>query len=962
MITIEKERKFRLNAMPTGVSCFETIEIEQYYLEPEESEKRTGYVSKRVRSENGRKFTITLKSDGGLERIEEEKEIPYSEFEHFKKNALKSIIKTRKKYSINDFTVEIDEFKNIELIMAEVESSRAEEFKAPEGWVEVTQDPFYKNEILAVNMPDNRSAMICLGSPIPQVITESIEALVYFKHDIPDFLYLLHTSESKGKSNELISEIEKKLPNRIENGKPLGRINIKEKNINDNSGGVIKDILDQKDAFCLEKSLSDAMVEIINGKFKTVYYNASSGRKTMSAMLSYFAQLYGTENDILFQVQLFDENNKEKMKEKMENYWHKSEDIAFIPIPFYKVNESEIYRIISHITDHKLKQSFISFYNRVSTPSCSKLLYGFNLYDHFADHGLNHSLNILKILADLLEPANNNRVLLSSEEVYILACAVILHDIGMCGSLEINDVGHVRKYHGLITYDLLVSDTENLRRNKITEDGKNDVLDSHLAEIAIVSKYHQKVMKFYGEPDCGKEKDEIIKKKLTTLEKDIETVLKVPAEKRKNHRSYKLASLLSVLDAADVQLNRVFDINVLKKQIEKNKKELETLAKIIKHLVAGISDIQINQAGIVDMLNNDPWALVDKLKLSATTYKENAEILEQIKNIIELVNKHNEITIQEPQHYQKHMAVERIEIKNGIFEIYPCTKVLKTLEQQKIFPRLAQKEIKEEISRQFQVFMDNNINFEEVKIHGVKDYEEEKKYEVENKNCFEELKNYLHSAEFLNEMKQSLNARIECKKSASMNVDHYYDNNGELLKKNNRLRVRTTSAGGYKDCRICFKAPSKMNKSVELEPLFYESRTPPEIISGGTFKKYFGDRTLAFSSHEGDFQKACVVGTDRDTRRLIVESLNADDYLWSYEIEVSFDTITCYRPEGMEEGREFKRYYEIELENKICKRKIYKKICCFIDKFLQKYNARKLDIKTESKYKKCMELIKINQL
>ncbi|HPG59497.1 MAG TPA: hypothetical protein PKW98_16875, partial [Candidatus Wallbacteria bacterium] len=599
-----------------------------------------------------------------------------------------------------------------------------------------------------------------------------------------------------------------------------------------------------------------------------------------SAMFSYFAQLYGTENDILFQVQLFDDKNEESRKK----FWHKPEDIAFIPIPFYKVNESEIYRIIGHIDDHKLKQSFISFYNRVSTPTCSKMLYGFNLYDHFADHGLNHSINILKILADLLEPKNENNVFLTSEEVYILACAIILHDIGMCGDAKINEVSRVRKYHGLISYNLLMNESENLIRNMITGNGKNGPLEKFMTEIALASKFHQKVGKLYGKPET---KDQI---ELTTLEHDIKNVLGVEDPQRK-HRLYKLASLLRVLDSADVQRDRVFDANVLKKQIEKNKKELAVLEKIIKHLATGINEIEIESSELITMLKTHPKELKDKINkvkktIAGTDDGKDNEKVERINDLIDFIDKHNEVNIQEPQHYQKHMAVERVEIKNGTIELIPSSRQL-TDEQQKIYPRLAQKEIKEEISRQFEVFIASGINFEEVKVRNVESYEEEKKFEVNGKDCFEGLKKHIQSDEFKNKLKQDLNIRIECKDFASTNIDNYYDNNERLLKKNVRLRIRNTGVKDYEECRICLKAPWKENKSVELEPLYYESKEPPETISYKVFKKYFGNKTKDFVDFEADFKKVCRVVTDRETQRLIIESLNDEDYLWSYEIEVS---------------------------------------------------------------------------
>ncbi|MEZ7890116.1 MAG: CYTH domain-containing protein [Candidatus Wallbacteria bacterium] len=154
---IEKERKFKLKKLPENIDTVKCDKIEQYYLMPDENEKQEGYESKRIRLKNGIKATLTLKSAGLKERREIEKEISINEYEKLKKEAKKHISKIRYLWHYNDFNVEIDIFNNIDLVMAEVESEAADNFKAPEDWIEVTNDKLYQNNNLArpINFHNN---------------------------------------------------------------------------------------------------------------------------------------------------------------------------------------------------------------------------------------------------------------------------------------------------------------------------------------------------------------------------------------------------------------------------------------------------------------------------------------------------------------------------------------------------------------------------------------------------------------------------------------------------------------------------------------------------------------------------------------------------------------------------------------------------------------------------------------
>lgn len=839
----------------------------------------------------------------------------------------------------------------------------------------------------------SKSAMICLAGDIPQVITESIQALMYYKNEIPNKLYILVTSGAKTNVKDLENEI-KKSKLKI-NNKNISEIQLEEIQLKDDKTGlIIEDIKTENHIQILEKYINQTIEIIKNNNINKIYYCVASGRKVIASVLGYFVQLYGTENDLMFQVQLNylkDEYSDNEIREKQKEYWHPKEALTLVQIPFYRTNQPVLYKILRHIADKELKQSFLNFYNTIVSPAVSKLLYGFNIYDHFVDHGLNHSLNILKILVDLLNPENKNDIILTDEEVYILACAIMLHDIGMCGNKgnRRSEPGIVRKYHGLISYELLNPVTKNEQNEKhlpnrnipetITEDGKNIQLTQYLKEISLLCKYHQQSSRMRGKPQF----DTNLKEELNTLEYDIKNILKINNDPECNYRTYKLAALLRVLDSFDVQQSRLFNIDVMKKQIDRNEQNKENIKQAIWQVfkslktMLSISSTTSNDEyenffnnhfdDFSEYVNNE---LNDEIENKSEQYYEKKENYQHLK---QLIKQYIEIDIQEPQHYQKHLSIKAVIIKDKKVRLKPDIES----EGKKIFTRIAQREIKNEISKLYDIFQKNNIKFHDVIIEGLENYEYEKKIQINDIKDFEAIKKELTQCKTGDFIFTQLSQKIseygfQLKKIDTSitvtNCDHYYDypendSSGILYNEGSRLRLReTTNIDNEKkieniEKRICFK--SSKNKSekygnIEIEPIFYDNNIP-EKITPDLLKKYF-DLDLLKKYFDIEYKKKCKVEVKRQLITIKMESKNDKDRLWAYEVEIALDEITFFDANGKNYGSDF----EIEIENTLATNEICDNIYKFIMGKFKNRNLKEINNGDSNKYKKCVDAMKMN--
>ncbi|MEZ7890117.1 MAG: CRISPR-associated ring nuclease [Candidatus Wallbacteria bacterium] len=835
-----------------------------------------------------------------------------------------------------------------------------------------------------------KSAMICLAGDIPQVITESIQALMYYKNEIPDNLYILVTSGAKTNVKNLENEINKYFTDLKINKKNIKGIRVEEIQLKDEeTGSIIEDIKTENHIQILEKYINKTIETIKSQNINKIYYCVASGRKVIASVLGYFVQLYGTENDLMFQVQL---NYSDELKEKQKNkYWHPKEALTLVEIPFYRTNQPVLYKILNYITDNKLKQSFLNFYNSIVSPAVSKLLYGFNIYDHFVDHGLNHSLNILKILVDLLNPDNKNEISLTCEEVYILACAIMLHDIGMCGNKgnKRSEPGIVRKYHGLISYELLNPEAEK-EQNKdskkhssnrnihdtITEDGKNIELKHRLKEISLLCKYHQQSSRMRGKPQF----DNNLKEETGTLEYDIKTILEINNDFECNHRTYKLAALLRVLDSFDVQQSRLFNVEVMKKQIDKNDQNKENLKQIIWQVFRSIieklnvSSENLNQTyeNYFDNHFDDFLEYVNELnneiKKSCDQGSKN-KIDSQ--NLEKLIEQYKEIDIQEPQHYQKHLSIKSVILKNKKVILKPDLES----EEKRIFTRIAQREIKNEISKLYDIFKKNKINFYDVIIEGYPGHEYEKKIQIDNIKRFEEIKQELtkcKNGDFIfTQLSQKVSENgFQLKKIDSSttvtNCDHYYDASdnehplGILYEEGSRIRLRETSAIDNEkrientEKRICFKSSKNESEkygNIEIEPIFYDDNVP-EKLSSELLKKYF-DLELLKKYFDLEYSKKCKIEVKRQLIIIKMESKNNKDRLWAYEVEVALDEITFFDAQNNKRGVDF----ELEIENTLATKEICDNIYEFIIDRFKAYNLKEISKNNSNKYKKCISII-----
>ena len=145
----EIERKFVVDRLPDELPAGASQRIRQGYLSIEPAEVR-------LRSRDDATYELTVKSLGGLSRIEVNLPLTSQQFEELWPLVQRSIEKDRALHEVEAWSVEVDVYhgKLAGLVLVEVEFRSEADAQAftPPAWfgVEVTEDPRYRNVSLAV--------------------------------------------------------------------------------------------------------------------------------------------------------------------------------------------------------------------------------------------------------------------------------------------------------------------------------------------------------------------------------------------------------------------------------------------------------------------------------------------------------------------------------------------------------------------------------------------------------------------------------------------------------------------------------------------------------------------------------------------------------------------------------------------------------------------------------------------
>jgi adenylate cyclase len=151
-MAIEIERKFAVERTPQGLDAYPCEPIAQGYLAVEEGRREV-----RVRRRGGR-LLLTVKSEAGEVRGEEEVELSEEQFERlWPLTSGRRVSKRRYRIPHGPLTVEVDLYEGeLEgLVVAEVEFESEEQGRAfePPPWFgrELTGEPGYANRRLALD-------------------------------------------------------------------------------------------------------------------------------------------------------------------------------------------------------------------------------------------------------------------------------------------------------------------------------------------------------------------------------------------------------------------------------------------------------------------------------------------------------------------------------------------------------------------------------------------------------------------------------------------------------------------------------------------------------------------------------------------------------------------------------------------------------------------------------------------
>jgi CYTH domain-containing protein len=161
MTPLEIERVWLLTRWPDLPSDAEVWEIEQGYLSDAPGADPADFPEGRVRRIRGGgavRCVHTTKRGAGMVREELERAIDEAEFERlWPRTAGRRIVKTRYRVGHRGHVWEVDRFRDLPIMMVEVELPSADAAADPPAWLapclgrEVTFDPRYRNAALAIH-------------------------------------------------------------------------------------------------------------------------------------------------------------------------------------------------------------------------------------------------------------------------------------------------------------------------------------------------------------------------------------------------------------------------------------------------------------------------------------------------------------------------------------------------------------------------------------------------------------------------------------------------------------------------------------------------------------------------------------------------------------------------------------------------------------------------------------------
>lgn len=160
---LEIERKFLLDRLPSLPAGAVARRMEQGYLAAD-GDGEPGRLRRTVQPDGSVKLTHTVKTGAGLVRHETERSITPAEFEAlWPRTEGRRLRKTRHRVADGDLEWEIDEFDDVDLVLAEVEIPTADTPVTIPAWLaphmvrEVTDEREYRNYEIALRSDEGRN-------------------------------------------------------------------------------------------------------------------------------------------------------------------------------------------------------------------------------------------------------------------------------------------------------------------------------------------------------------------------------------------------------------------------------------------------------------------------------------------------------------------------------------------------------------------------------------------------------------------------------------------------------------------------------------------------------------------------------------------------------------------------------------------------------------------------------------
>ncbi|RCK78247.1 MAG: hypothetical protein OZSIB_1624 [Candidatus Ozemobacter sibiricus] len=582
--------------------------------------------------------------------------------------------------------------------------------------------------------------------------------------------------------------------------------------------------------------------------FPRFLFCLAGGRKTMSSDLMLAAMLTQQDDDRVYHLFVYPENNnacyhlhpapepsqaKDAKKPAAEFYlvkypapslsglYSKLVDAhVFQPADLDRFNEiiasvtkamatntAQAFTLVGDIQDAGLRSLLIQLIVEWSSPSGQERLWGNDIYRYFVDHGFQHVCSVLghaSRICSLIDPP------LSDVELFALVAAIWLHDIGMSGDGGTTERLKVRECHGELSEKRIIHEMARWEGPP-----QNDLFKKLAPVIGTIVSYHQKHRPLDEEQakSGGKGPPPIPKQVDNPLMGEAPGASSAPAI-----RTRLLAAILQLCDACDVQEKRL-----LLSPDEKDRRTRQEMKQLFAAFLDRLDLVRLQKSGqdgarladeLAEAINGPPPSQKpsedEKLRkcLSALDLVDDERFRSPPpdQRLLELAKELRLMGEQYQNHYLLHHQSAQVTIDPPAILVQPGQLQTGPGLRQAQYLRQIRQNITDDLDLTFTILAASHVEIDHVRIEGMEPREQEIKFAIPSQHVPDVLAFFQPNPVW----KELGGCRAQWnKKTAQMVTDIYFDTPDRALANGGAgIRLREEVIRGRTRRFLCYKGPA----------------------------------------------------------------------------------------------------------------------------------------------------------